>query len=65
MRLCLFCLNEVVSILPHEAIWLMRQNKIYGFLWAQQDWIVLMIFKSFADHDWIGFNFCESGFDSD
>jgi len=24
-----------------------------------------MIFKNFADQDWIGFNFCRSGLDSD
>jgi len=35
------------------------------FVWADQDWIGLMIFKNFADQDWIGFNFMESGLDSD
>ena len=54
--------HEVVSILPHEAILPMRQNKIYGFAWADQDWIGLMIFKNLrirsgsdstsADQDW-------------
>ena len=43
----------------------MRQNKIHGFTWVEQDWIGLMIFNNFADQDWIGFNFCESGLDSD
>ena len=28
-------------------------------------WIGPMIFKNFADQDWIGFNFCGSGLDSD
>jgi len=27
----------------------MRQNKIHGFTWADQDWIGLMIFENFAD----------------
>jgi len=43
----------------------MRQNKIHGFVWLDQGWIGLMIFNNFADQDWIGFNFCESGLDSD
>jgi len=40
----------------------MRQNKIHGFTWADQDWIGPMIFKIlqimtgsdsiFADQDW-------------
>jgi len=40
----------------------MRQNKIHGFIWADQDWIGLMILKNlrirtgsdstFADQDW-------------
>jgi len=30
-----------------------------------QDWIGLMIFKNFADHDWIGCNFIGPGLDSD
>jgi len=38
---------------------------MHGFIWADQDWIGLMIFKTFADQDWIGFNFCGSGLDSD
>jgi len=46
-------------------ICLMRQNKIHGFIWADQDWIGQMIFKNFADQDWIGFNFCRSELDSD
>jgi len=49
--MCLFCL--------------MRQNKINGFIWADQNWNGLMIFKNFAKQDWIGFNFCGSGLDSD
>jgi len=32
---------------------------------AEQDWIRLMIFKNFAEQDWIGFNFIGSGLDSD
>jgi len=43
----------------------MRQNKIDGFTWADQDRIGPMIFKNFADQDWIGFNFCGSGLDTD
>jgi len=30
-------------------------------LWADQDWIGLMIFKNFAEQDWIGFNFIGPG----
>jgi len=30
-----------------------------------QDWIGLMIFKNFAEQDWIGFNFIGSRLDSD
>jgi len=44
---------------------LMRQNKIYGFTLADQDWIGLMIFKNSADQNLIGFKFCSSGLDSD
>jgi len=43
----------------------MRQNIMYGFVRADQDWIGPMIFKNFADVDWIGFNFCRSELDSD
>jgi len=43
----------------------MRQNKIHGFPWANQDWIGWMIFKNLAVQDWIGFRFCRSGLDSD
>jgi len=32
---------------------------------ADQHWIELMIFKNFANQDWIGFNFIGSGLDSD
>ena len=49
--LCIFCLT--------------RQNKIHGFVCADQDWIGLKIFKKFADQDWIGFIFCGSGLDLD
>jgi len=38
----------------------MRQNKIYGCTWVDQDWIGLMIFNNFADQDWVGLNFCGS-----
>ena len=55
MTLCLFCLTRLFC--------LMRQNKIHGCVWADQDWIGLMIFKNFEDQDWIGFNFCGSGLD--
>jgi len=27
----------------------MRQNKIHGFIWVDQNWIGLMIFKNFVD----------------
>ena len=57
--MCLFCLMRLC------LFWLMRQNKIHGFIWADQDWIGLMIFKKFADQDWIGFNFSGSGLDLD
>jgi len=57
MRLCLFYLTRLFR--------LMRQNEIHGFIWADQDWIRLMIFKNFADKDWIGFNFCGLGLVSD
>jgi len=50
-KLCPFCL--------------MKQNKIHGFTWADQDWIGPMILKHFADQDLIGFNFCGSGLHSD
>jgi len=43
----------------------MRQNKIHGLTWVDQDWIGLMIFKNFVDQDWIGLNFCGSGLDLD
>ena len=43
----------------------MRQNEIHGFIWPDQDWIGLMIFKNFEDLDWIRFNFWGSGLDSD
>jgi len=43
-RMCLFCL--------------MMQNKMHGFTWAEQDWIGLIIFKNFADQDWIRYIFC-------
>jgi len=36
-----------------------------SFIWVDQDWIGLMILKTFEDQDWIGFNFCGSGLDSD
>jgi len=39
--------------------------KIHDFSLAHQDWIGLMIFKNFADQDWIRFNFIRSGLDSD
>jgi len=39
-RLCLFCLTRLFC--------LMRQNKMYGFVWADQDWIGLMVLKNFA-----------------
>jgi len=45
-RLCLFCLMRLCLFR------LMRQNKIHGFIWADQDWTGLMIFKNFADQDW-------------
>jgi len=32
---------------------------------VDQDWIGLMIFKNFVDHDYIRFNFIRSGLDSD
>jgi len=35
------------------------------FIWTDQDWFGLMIFKNFADEDRIGFNFFGSGLDSD
>jgi len=32
-----------------QAVFLLiRQNKIHGLAWADQDWIGLMIFKNFA-----------------
>ena len=40
-------------------------DKIKLFYIGWQDWIVLMIFKNFADQDWIGFNLIGSGLDSD
>ena len=58
-RLCLFCFMRLCLLR------LMRQNKMYGFIWADHDWIGLMIFKNFAEQDWNGFNFCRSGLDSD
>jgi len=42
----------------------MRQNQIFGFTWADQDWIGLMSVKHFAHQDWIGFSFIGSGLDS-
>ena len=32
---------------------------------ADKDWIGQVIFKNFANQDWIGFNFIGSGLDSD
>jgi len=32
---------------------------------VDKNWIELMIFKNFADQDWIGLNFIGSGLDSD
>jgi len=46
-----------------------RQNrhctKMHDFAWADQGWNGLMIFKKFADQDWIGFNFVGSALDSE
>jgi len=39
--------------------------KIHDFTLVNQDWIGLVIFKNFADQDWIGFNFMGSGLDLD
>ena len=63
--MCLFCLMRLCRFCLTRLFCLMRQNKMHGFIWADQDWIGLMIFKTFADQDWIGFNFCGSGLDSD
>jgi len=38
---------------------------MHDFTLADQDCIGLIIFKNFADQDWIGFNFIGSGLDSD
>ena len=35
--------------------------KIHDFTLADQVWIGLMIFKYFADQDWVGFNFIGQG----
>jgi len=51
-----------------KKLWLfcfMRQNKIHAFKWVDPDWKGLTILKNFPDQDWIGFNFCGSGLDSD
>ena len=62
-RLCLFCLMKLCLFCLRRLFCLMRQNKMIGFVWTDQDWIGLMIFKNFVDQDWIGFNFCGSGLD--
>ena len=64
-RLCLFCLMRLCLFCLTRLFCHMRQNKMYGFVWVDQDWFELMIFKNFADQDWIGFKFCGSGLDSD
>jgi len=43
----------------------MRQNSLHDFTLADQDQVGLMIIKNLADQDWIGFNFCVFGLDSD
>jgi len=48
-----------VVLLPHEA-----KYKYMILPWWVLDWIGLVIFKNFADQDWIGFNFIGSGLDS-
>jgi len=35
-------------------VWLMRQNKMNDFTWADQSWIGLMIFKNFAHRTGLG-----------
>jgi len=65
----LFCLQPIIfgwmqnSFSGAFALW--GKIKIQYFTWAQQDWIGLMIFKNFADQNWIAFNFIGSGLDSD
>jgi len=69
MRLeyCWHCIafNQLYLAKGKIAPVFMRQNKIHDFSWADQDWIRLMIFKNFAEQDWIGFNFIGSGQDLD
>ena len=65
----LFCLQPILfgwrqnSFSGAFASW--GKIKIHYFTWTNQDSIGLMIFKKFADQDWIGFNFIGSGLDSD
>jgi len=40
------------------SIFCLRQKKMNGFTFADQDCIGLIL-KHFADQDWIGFNFIE------
>jgi len=56
----LFCLQSIIfdwrqnSSSSSFASW--GKIKIHDFELADQDWIGQMIFKNFADQDWIRFN---------
>jgi len=43
----------------------MRQNKIHGFIWVDQDWIGLLIFKNFADRTGSDSTFVDQDWNSD
>jgi len=64
----LFCLQPIIfgwrqnSFSGAFASW--GKIKIHYFIWADQHWIGLMIFKNFAVQYWIRFNFIGSGLDS-
>jgi len=61
-RLCLFCLMGLYLFCLTRLFCFMRQNKMHGFVWVDQDWIGLMILKNlrirtgsdstFAYHEW-------------
>jgi len=57
-----FCLKPIVCG-SRQNSYSRGKIKIHDFILADQVWIGLLIFKNFADQDWIGFNFIGTGLD--